>query len=58
MTDGKSLEKIGVTPDELLLPSATDMANKRDSILSHAASLASVEISPETAGGLFPIIWK
>jgi carboxyl-terminal processing protease len=30
MTDGKSLEKVGVTPDELLLVSAKDLAAGRD----------------------------
>src|SRR2546426_3984765 len=34
MSDGKSMEHIGVTPDELLLPSASDLAGQRDPVLS------------------------
>lgn len=57
MTDGKSLERIGVTPNELLLPTAADLAAKRDPVLSRAAALAGVKIDPEKAGSLFPIEW-
>ena len=58
MGDGKSLERIGVTPDELKLPTAAELAAKRDPVLSYAASLAGVSISPEKAGSLFPIEWR
>lgn len=58
MADGKSLEKVGVTPDELLLPTAKDMAAGRDVVLSRAAALLGVELSPEKAGTFFPIEWK
>jgi C-terminal processing protease CtpA/Prc len=57
MTDGKSLERIGVTPNELLLPTAADLAAKRDPVLSRAAALAGVKIDAEKAGSLFPIEW-
>jgi hypothetical protein len=30
MTDGKSIEHVGVTLDELRLPTASDLATKRD----------------------------
>lgn len=58
MADGKSLEGAGVTPDEVLLPAAEDMAAKRDPVLSHAAALAGVELTPEKAGSMFPVQWR
>jgi C-terminal processing protease CtpA/Prc len=58
MTDGKSLEHTGVTPDEVLLPSATALANGRDPVLAHAAELLGVKISGEEAGKAFPYEWS
>ena len=54
MTDGHSLEKVGVTPDILLLPTALEVATKRDKVLSRAAELAGVTLDPTAAGALFP----
>lgn len=57
MPDGKSLEKRGVIPDELKLPTGKDLAQSRDPVLSYAAKLLGVEITPEKAGTMFPIEW-
>lgn len=58
MSDGKSLEKTGVSPDELMLPEGADLAAKRDPVLAHAAALGGVKIPPEKAGSLFPKEWR
>jgi C-terminal processing protease CtpA/Prc len=58
MTDGKSLEHVGVTPDELLKPTAEDMATMRDPVMARALALAGVRVDPVKAGSLFPIEWK
>jgi C-terminal processing protease CtpA/Prc len=57
MTDGKSLEHAGVLPDELLMPTASDLASGRDPILAHAVELCGSKITPEAAGALFPFEW-
>ena len=58
MTDGKSLEHVGVQPDHLQLPTGADMAAQRDPVLSFAASLVGVKIEPEKAWAFFPPKWK
>lgn len=58
MTDGKSLEKLGVTPDKMMLLSGTDLRTQSDPVLAYASSLAGVKIEPEKAGKLFPVKWK
>jgi C-terminal processing protease CtpA/Prc len=58
MADGKSLEKVGVLPDELILPTGKDMLAERDPILARAVELAGGKISAEEAGKLFQIRWQ
>lgn len=54
MSDGKSLEHVGVDPDVVILPTAEDLAARRDPAMAKAAGLMGVHISPEEAGAMFP----
>lgn len=57
MADGQTLEKKGVTPDELLLPSLANLAREEDPVLAHAAELMGVKMPPAEAAKLFPYEW-
>ena len=54
MTDGKTIERVGVEPDILILPTGQDLANKRDPALAKAAGLVGAQLSPEEAGTILP----
>jgi carboxyl-terminal processing protease len=53
MSDGASLEKIGVEPDEIALPGPADLAAGRDPVLAQAVALGGGSVTPEEAGRLF-----
>ena len=57
MPDGQTLEKKGVTPDELLLPTPANLSREEDPVLAHAAELLGVKLSPAHAAKLFPYEW-
>ena len=54
MPDGFRLEKVGVTPDEVLLPTAADLAAGRDPVLARAITLLGGTMTAEQAGKFYP----
>jgi len=58
MSDGKSLEGLGVSPDEVVLPTAEDLRAQKDPVLTRAVALAGGTLDPVEAGKLFPFKWK
>lgn len=54
MQDGAGLEGVGVTPDELLIPTGEQMSRKADPVLARALSLLGVTVTPEQAGNRQP----
>ncbi len=53
MKDGSSLERRGVIPDEMRLPTAADLAAGHDPVLAHAVTLAGGVLDAAKAGTLF-----
>ena len=58
MKDGKSLERVGVVPTDIVIPTAADLAARRDPVLSRAALMLGRELSPEAAGKMFQFRWR
>ena len=58
MTDGKSLERVGVTPDELLLPTPMDLQQSLDPVMVRAGELVGLKFDSKKAGALFPVEWR
>jgi C-terminal processing protease CtpA/Prc len=58
MSDGKSVEHVGVVPDELMLLTGEDLAAHRDPVMARAAALVGVNLDPAKAGLFFPVEWK
>jgi carboxyl-terminal processing protease len=57
MSDGKSLEHIGVTPDEWLSPMAEALSTGSDPVLAHSVVKVGGTLSAEDAWKLFPHEW-
>jgi C-terminal processing protease CtpA/Prc len=52
MSDGRTLEHAGVTPDEIVLPTGDDLAAGRDPVLARAIAKLGGTITAEAAGKL------
>jgi carboxyl-terminal processing protease len=52
MADGGRLEKVGVTPDTIVLPTAQSLAAGEDVVLARALELAGHPLDPAAAGAL------
>ena len=57
MSDGSSVELVGVVPNQTLLPTSDDLANERDPVMAAALQLLGVKTSSEQAGQMFPVFW-
>ena len=40
------------------LPTAADLAAKRDPVLARAAAMVGFELPPDKAGAMFPVEWR
>ena len=58
MSDGASLERVGVIPDEPLAPTGADLAAGRDPVLARALAVLGGSLDPVAAAALFPVEWK
>lgn len=54
MSNGELLEGKGVVPDTQMIPSPSDLAKGGDPVLSFAADLTGVKLTPEAAAVLIP----
>lgn len=52
MPDGGKLENVGVTPDDVVLPTGDDIATGSDPALAHALTFLGIPFTPKEAGAL------
>jgi carboxyl-terminal processing protease len=53
LPDGASLERVGVTPDETVLPTGADLAASRDPVLARAMTLLGRPMTAEEAAAIY-----
>ena len=53
LPDGASLERVGVTPDELVLPTGADLAASRDPVLARAMTMLGTPMTAEEAAAIY-----
>ncbi len=58
MRDGSRLEKVGVIPDFLAVPTSMALNKKLDAVLAYAATMLGAELTPEKAGEFYFITQK
>jgi C-terminal processing protease CtpA/Prc len=58
MADGKSLERVGVAPDQMILPTALDLQGSRDPVLAQAVTALGGTLDPAAAAKMFPVEWS
>ena len=58
MADGKSLERVGVAPDQLLLPTPVDLQTGKDPVLAQAVTTLGGTLDPAAAAKMFPVEWS
>jgi carboxyl-terminal processing protease len=56
MSDGTSLEKVGVIPDERVIPTAADLAAERDPVLARGVAFLGGTLSADEAGRFYKSI--
>lgn len=54
MADGTNLERTGVSPDHVIIPTHEDLYLRRDPVLARALELAGYKTTPDEAGKYFP----
>lgn len=58
MSDGKSIEHVGVTPDEIINPTPADIAAGKDPVMVRAVESLGGKVDTLEAGKWFPYYWK